>query len=131
MWTFRNVLAIALFLFGTTFLWMTAAMAGRSTPPTGRAWTLANVLAYLAVAGFTITAWGVFKQHAWWAPAALVSGVIGLAAVVPFVVAQRRLDVGLGDLGVQINLWMHLLGSAGVIAVAALPAARDWIADRL
>lgn len=131
MWTFRNVVAIGLFLFGSTFLWMTAAMAGKAVPPRSTAWTLANVLAYLAVIGFSITAWAVFKQYSWWGPAALVSGVIGLAAVVPFVVGQRRLDVGMGDLGVQINLWMHVLGSAAVITVALLPAARAWVTERL
>jgi hypothetical protein len=41
----------------------------------------------------------------------------------------RRLDVGLGDPGVQINLWMHVLGSAQVIAVTLLPAARNWVTD--
>ncbi|GAA1750918.1 hypothetical protein [Kocuria aegyptia] len=131
MWTFRNLLAIGLFLFGSTFLWMTAAMAGKAVPPKGAAWTLANVLAFLAVIGFSVTAWAVFKQYPWWDTAALVSGVIGVVAVVPFVVGQRRLDVGLGDLGVQINLWMHLLGSAAVIAIAALPGARDWVTDHL
>ncbi|GGG45607.1 hypothetical protein GCM10011374_04860 [Kocuria dechangensis] len=131
MWSFRIVLAVGLFLFGTTFLWMTAAMAGRVPPPTGRAWTLANVLAYLAVIGFSITAWAVFKQHPWWDTAAVVSAVVGLVAVVPFVVGQRRLEAGLGDLGVQINIWLHVLGGAAVIALAALPAARAWVTDRL
>ena len=59
MWTFSNVLALGLLLFGTTFLWMTAAMAGTTPPPTGTAWTLTNVLCFAAVIGFTITAWAV------------------------------------------------------------------------
>jgi hypothetical protein len=29
MWTFRNLVALGLFLFGTTFLWMTAAQPTR------------------------------------------------------------------------------------------------------
>lgn len=57
----------------------------------------------------------------------LLSGVVGLAAVVPFVVGQSQLDVGFGDLGVQINLWMHIVGSAAVIAIVFLPAAHDWV----
>jgi hypothetical protein len=52
MWTFRKLVALGLFLFGMTFLWMTAAMAGKTPPPSGTAWTLANVLAYIAVIGF-------------------------------------------------------------------------------
>jgi hypothetical protein len=131
MWTFRNVLATGLFLFGSTFLWMTAAMAGKAVPPKGAAWTLVNVLAFLAVIGFSVTAWAVFKQYPWWDTAALVSGIVGVVAVVPFVVGQRRLDVGLGDVGVQINLWMHLPGSAVVIALTLRPAARSWVTDHL
>jgi len=131
MWTFRNLIALGLFLFGTTFLWMTAAMAGKTPPPTGTTWTLANVLAYAAVVGFTIAAWGVFKQYSWWETAAVVFGIVGLAAVVPFIVGQSKLDVGLGDLGVQINLWMHLLGSAAVIAIVLLPIAHDWVTRRV
>jgi hypothetical protein len=51
-------------------------------------------------------------------------------AVVPFIVGQGQLEVGFGDSGVQINLWIHILGSAGAIAVL-LPVAHDWVARRL
>ena len=95
------------------------------------AWTLVNLLALTAVAGFTIAAWAVFKQYSWWETAALLSGIVGLIAVVPFIVAQSQLDVGFGDLGVQINLWMHILGSAAVIAISVVPGAHDWVTRRL
>jgi len=131
MWTFTNMLAIGLLLFGSTFLWMTPAMAGPTPPPTGTAWTVTNALSFAAVIGFTIAAWAVYRQYAWWDTAALVSGIVGLVAVVPFTVGQSELDVGLGDPGVQINLWLHILGSAAVIAVILLPAAHDWVARRL
>src|SRR4030095_7166901 len=112
MWTFKNLAAVGLFLFGSTFLWMTPAFADRTPPPTGTAWTLVNILAITAVVGFTIAAWAVFKQYSWWGPVTLISAVIGLAAVIPFVVGLTQIDVGIADFGVQINLWMHLLGSA-------------------
>jgi hypothetical protein len=131
MWTLRNLVALGLFLFGTTFLWMTAAMAGKTPPPTGIAWTLTNILAYIAIIGFTIAAWAVFKQYSWWETAALLSGIVGLVTVVPFIVGQSQLEVGFGDLGVQINLWMHILGSAAVIAIVLLPAAHGWVTQRL
>jgi hypothetical protein len=73
----------------------------------------------------------VYRQYAWWDTAALVSGVVGLVAVVPFAVGQSQLDVGFGDLGVQINLWMHILGSAAVTAMVILPGVHDWVARRL
>jgi hypothetical protein len=50
---------------------------------------------------------------------------------IPFVVAQGQLRFGFGDLGVQINLWLPILGSAAVIAIAVLPAAHDWVDRRL
>jgi hypothetical protein len=131
MWTFKNVFALGLFLFGTTFLWMTPAMAGKTPPPTGTAWTITNALCFAAVIGYAIAAWAVFKEYAWWEMAALVSAVVGLLAIVPFGVAQSQLDVGLGDLGVQINLWLHILGSATVIAIAVLPTAHEWLERRL
>jgi hypothetical protein len=37
MWTFRNGVAFGLFLFGTTFLWMTPAMAGTRCARLGHA----------------------------------------------------------------------------------------------
>ena len=131
MWTFRTFVAIGLFLFGTTFLWMTAFLAGKTPPPSGTAWTITNVVAYVAIAAFAIAAWGVFKQYSWWEAGAVVSSVIGLVAVVPFIVGQSQLDVGFGDIGVQINLWVHILGSAAVIAIVLVPVAHDWVTRRL
>lgn len=131
MWTFKNLLAIGLFLFGTTFLWMTAAFAGRTPPPTGIAWTLVNVLALVAVTGFSIAAWVLFKGYSWWPTIAFLSSIVGLAAVVPFVIGLRQLDAAFADLGVQLNLWMHVVGSAAVIVIVRLPAIRDWLVQRL
>ena len=131
MWTFKNLLAVALFLFGSTFLWMTPAFAGRTPPPTGMAWTLVNLLALAAVAGFTTAAWAVYRHHSWWGPVTLVSAIIGLVALMPFVVGQLQTAAGLADLGVQINLWMHLLGSAAAIAVVRLSGLHSWVAQRL
>lgn len=131
MWTFKNILALGLFLFGTTFLWMTASFAGRVPPPTGTAWTLVNALALAAVAGFTVAGWAVFKTYSWWPTVALLSAVVGLVAVVPFVVGLRQIRVALTDPGVQINLWLHLLGSAVVVAMTLVPVAREWVVHRL
>ncbi|MGH3465852.1 MAG: hypothetical protein ACRDP9_30640 [Kribbellaceae bacterium] len=131
MWTFKNLVALGVFLFGTTFLWMTPAFAGKTPPPKGTAWTLVNVLAVAALVGFAIAGWAVFKEYSWWQAAALLSAIVGLVAVVPFIIGQRRLDVGFSDLGVQINLWLHIVGSAVVIAIVLVPAANDWVTKRL
>ena len=131
MWTFRTLVALGLFLFGTTFLWITAAFAGRTPPPTGIAWTLVNILALVTVAGFMVAGWGVFKEHPWWSTAALLSAVVGLVAVVPFIIGLVQAHVGFGDLGVQINLWMHMLGSLLVIGLVHVPVAHEWVIHRL
>ncbi len=91
MLSFRNLLAVGLFLFGSTFLWMTASFTGETPPPEGAIWTLENVLALLAVLGFTAAAWGVFKDLSWWEPVTAISGVVGLVAVIPFIIGIRDL----------------------------------------
>jgi hypothetical protein len=131
MWRFKNVLALGLFLFGTTFMWMTASFAGRTRPPTGLAWSLVNILAITAVVGYAVAAWAVFKQYSWWEIAALVSAGVGLAAIIPFIIGLRQIQVSFADLGVQINLWMHILGSVFVIAISRLPVVHDWVSHRL
>lgn len=122
----RTTAAIAIFLFGTTFLWMTASFAGRTPPPTGVLWTVVNVLSLAAVVAFSATAWAVWKDLSWWEPAALVAAVIGLVAVVPFVLAVRGIEPGLGDMGVQINLWSHALGAVVVLLVARSAPVHQW-----
>jgi hypothetical protein len=64
MFTFRNMLAIAVFLFGTTFLWMTPLFIGPAA--TGAMWNVAQALGFLAILGFTVTAWGIFTTARWW-----------------------------------------------------------------
>ena len=59
--------------------------------------------------------------------AAVVSGIAGLVTVVSFVAGQSQLDAGFADFGEQINLWMHILGSAAVIAIVLVPVAHDWV----
>jgi hypothetical protein len=91
---------------------------------------LTNVLCFAAVIGFTITAWAVYRQY--------VVGH-GRAGVRRRRAGRRRpvrrraggqLDVGSGNLGVQINRWMEVLGSAVVIALVLVPAVDDWVTRR-
>ena len=44
MFTVRNLGGVALFLFGTTYLWLTPAFAGPGVPTTGVAWSITQVL---------------------------------------------------------------------------------------
>jgi hypothetical protein len=131
MFTFKNVFAVGLFLFGTTFVWMTASFAGKTPPPTGAAWSLENVLALVAVVGFSVAAWGVFKDLSWWEPVAIVSAIVGLIAVIPYTVGLSASDIGYADSGVQINLALHAVGSGLVLLLIWVPAMRDALTTRL
>jgi hypothetical protein len=130
MFTFKNVFAVGLFLFGTTFVWMTASFAGRTPPPTGAAWAVVNALTLLVVVGFTVAAWGVFKGASWWETVALASAVVGLVSMIPYLVGLTQIDATFADLGIEINLWMHILGSLIVVGLVLLPSMHDWMAPR-
>jgi hypothetical protein len=130
MFTFRNLMAVGLFLFGTTFLWMTAAFAGRTPPPEGMAWTIENILAVSAIVLFSATGWAVFKDASWWELAAIAASIVGLIAVIPYVAGISGIG-GFADSGVEINLVMHAVGSVMVLALVVVPAMHDWVAHSL
>jgi hypothetical protein len=129
--TMRTFAALAMFFFGSTFLWLTASFAGRAMPPTGIAWTVVNLASLVAVAGFTVAAWGLYREESWWQVVAVGSAVVGLVALVPFLVGMRQIDANLADLGVQINIWMHALGAAVVLAIVRVPVLADWFEARM
>jgi hypothetical protein len=129
MFSFKNVSAAAFFLYGTTFLWMTASFVGRTPPPKGPLWTVVNVCCFAAIVGFTAAAWGVFKLTPWWEPVAAIAAVIGLVALVAYVVAIRAEEQP-SDVGVAINIVMHAVCSVIVLVVASVPTVRDWFEVR-
>ena len=108
---------------------MTGSFVGRTPAPTGTLWSVVNILALATVVGFAITAWGVYKQTSWWETAAIASAVVGLIAVVPYVMAISG-EGELSDAGVVLNIGLHIICSLIVIAVAVVPVVRDWFAQR-
>jgi hypothetical protein len=129
MFSFKNIVAVAIFLFGTTFLWMMPLFIGPKA--SGALWNVAQVLGFLAIAGFTATAWGIVTGAGWWEPVAIASGVVGLAATLPYALAAPA-TVAAGDpLSLVINIGMHALGSAAVIAMVTVRPAEQWLAGRL
>jgi peptidoglycan/LPS O-acetylase OafA/YrhL len=126
-WTRRNAAATALLVYASTFVWMTAAFAGTKKPPSGAAWTLANIGALTSMALFTLAAWGMFKSKPWWERAAAAGAVIGLAALVPYGIAASST----WDSGTGLNGAIHLVGSAAVLLVVLVPALehrlRAWL----
>jgi hypothetical protein len=128
MLSFRNIVAAAVFLFGTTFLWMTPLFIGPEA--TGVIWTGAQVLGFLAIIGFTVTAWGIFKAAEWWENVALASGVVGIAATIPYAIAAPWTAAG-DPLSLVINIGLHVIGSATVIAALRARPVERWIEARL
>jgi hypothetical protein len=129
MFSFKNVVAIAVFLFGSTFLWMMPLFIGPKA--SGALWNVGQVLGFLAIVGFTAVAWGIFTGASWWEPVAIASGLVGIAATVPYAIAAPS-SVAAGDpLSLGINVGMHVLGSAAVIAVLTVQPAEHWVVGRL
>jgi hypothetical protein len=117
-WTRRNVAAAVLFVYASTFLWMTASFAGTKKPPGGAAWTIANVGALASLALFTLAAWALFKSAWWWERVASAGAIAGLAALVPYGIAASSTGVP----GPGLNSAIHIAGSAAVLLVLLVPA---------
>ena len=130
MFSFKNVVALGLFLFGSTFLWMTRDFLSNPREGTGVLWSIVQVLVMTTIVGFTLAAWVLFKEASWWEPSAIASAIVGLAALVPYVVGVRQVGEA-SDAGVQMNIAIHVVGIAAVFAVGFVPLVHDWIARRL
>jgi hypothetical protein len=128
MFTFRNVFALVLFLFGTTFLWLTAAFLGdKRAAAQGAIWTVVQVGAILVIVGFAAGAWGLFRETSWWQPIVIVSAIIGLLVLIPY-------WIGASDLGVAnfwTNLALHAIGSVAVLVVLLVAPAHAWLLGQI
>ena len=130
MFEFKNWVAIGLFLFGSTFLWMTRDFLADRRMGTGIVWSIVQVLVFVAIAGFAVAAWGVFKEASWWEPSALASAIVGVVALIAYGVGIVQVG-DQGDAGVQINIAVHVLGLAAVLAIVLLPTVHTWIDKRI
>jgi hypothetical protein len=130
MLTFKNLVAVGLFVFGTTFLWMTRDFLANPREGSGALWSVVQMLVFVVILGFAAAAWGVFKEVPWWEPVALASAVIGLAALVPYVIGIRHVGDA-GDAGVQMNIAIHAAGIAMVLITVLVPAVHGWITNRI
>lgn len=130
MFTFKNWVALGFLVFGSTFLWMTRDFLANPRAASGTVWSVVQVLVLAAIVGFTLAAAVVFKEATWWEPVALVSAIVGLTALVPYLIGIRQVG-GAGDAGVQMNVAIHALGVVAVFVVVLVPIVHDWIAKRI
>ena len=133
MFTVRNIGGVALFLLGTTYVWLTQALAllGIDTSAfgtwgidtSGIWWDVTRVLSAVTLVCFTVATWGLFARRSWWEVVALASASLGLLALTPFWIAVQ---VGGGSTP-WFNLLVHALGCASVLLLLLVPVLRAWV----
>jgi hypothetical protein len=126
--TWHNTGVAALFLYGTTFLWMTASFAGTSKPPVGTAWSITNVLVLATILGFSVAAWGLYKVTSWWEPLAIGSALFGFVPLIPYWIAAHAVS-GSGNAAYVIGI--HVVGNAAVLLLLLVPSLEHWVRGRL
>lgn len=125
MFTIRNLGGVALFLTGTTWLWLTPAFAGRDVSTSGALWSTTRVLCLLTVAGFCVATFGLFARHGWWELAALSSAVLGLVTLVPFWFAATNGGEAAG--AAAWNVLVHVLMIGGIFVLLWVPSLEQWV----
>jgi hypothetical protein len=83
MFTIRNLGGVALFLLGTTYLWLTPMFAAPRVSTKGLLWSLTQVLAFATLAGFTVATVELFRPASWWETASIASAILGTIVLVP------------------------------------------------
>ena len=125
MFTIRNLGGIALFLAGSTWLWLTPAFASRGVSTSGSLWATTRVLSLLTIAMFCVATWGLFARHGWWEAVTLGSAALGLVAVVVYWIAARGGGETTGT--ATWNAFVHVLMVAGVMALLLVPQLERWV----
>jgi hypothetical protein len=123
MFTIRNLGGVALFLFGTTFLWLTPSFAGAGVSTKGVAWSITQVLALVTLALFSAATWGLFTKAGWWEPVAIVAAAVGFLVLIPYWLAASHA----GEPTPGFNALIHALGSVGVWVLLLVPSLERWV----
>jgi len=123
MFSIRNIGGVALFLFGTTFLWLTPSFATKGVSTKSGWWSVTNALALVTVVVFTAATWGLFNRAEWWELVAISGAILGAIVLVPYWIAANNV----GDPGRGMNLFVHVLGDAGVLVLLNVPTVTRWV----
>jgi hypothetical protein len=123
MFTVRNMGGVALFLFGTTYLWLTPSYAGPGVSTTGVAWSITQALALVTIALFTVAAWGLFKKAGWWEALAVVAAAVGFVVLIPYWIAASHAGV----VNPAFDVAIHALGNVGVLVLLRVPTLEHWV----
>jgi hypothetical protein len=123
VFSIRNVGGVSLFLFGTTFLWVTPMFAAADVDTAGAAWATVAFLASVTIIGFTVATWGLFKRTDWWEPLAVACAVVGLVTLVPYWMAAD----GSGVAKPLFDVVILAAGSFGVLLLLRFPRLERWV----
>jgi hypothetical protein len=123
MFTIRNIGGVALFLFGTTFLWLTPSFASPGVSTKGLAWSITQVLSLVTLALFAAATWGLFTKAGWWELLAIVAAVLGFVVLVPYWIAASHA----GEVNPEFTALVHVPGSLGVLILLLAPTLEQWV----
>jgi hypothetical protein len=129
MFTLRNIGGVALFLAGTTWLWLTPAFAGKGVSTSGVLWSITRTLCFLTIAVFCAATWGLFARTGWWEATAIAGAAIGLVSLVPYGMAATGGGEARG--AVVYNASLHVLMAAGVLVLLLVPALESWVNEHV
>lgn len=125
MFTIRNMGGVALFLAGSTWLWLTPAFATKGVATSGLLWSTTRVLSLMTLVGFCVATVGLFARQSWWESVAIGSAGIGLLALVTYWPAGVRGGETTGT--VAWNAVVHVVMVAGIFALLLVPQIHSWV----
>lgn len=126
--TFRNILAIGIFLVGASWIWLTPMWLNQGKTNVS-IFDPRGLLSVLAIVGFAVVAWGVFKSVSWWEPVAIASALVGIAAAFVFWFWVAPSASSQAD--IATNALLHLAPGALVVAVLLIRPAEQWLTGHL
>ena len=129
MFTIRNLGGISLLLAGTTWLWLTPALASRGVSTSGVLWAITRLLCLLTLGSFCVATAGLFTRQSWWETAAMVSAAIGLLTLIPYWLAAQTGGEPVGT--IAWNSFVHALMVAGVFTLLLVPQLERWVSQHV
>jgi hypothetical protein len=124
----RTVAAVAIFLFGSTFLWFMPSFVGTGTSVDGAIWSIIQVLVVATVVGFAGVAWGLYKAMVWWKRLAIGASILGALVLPLWWIAVGSVS---GVTNMASNLALHAIGIAVLLLVLLVPSLAQGLDRRL
>jgi hypothetical protein len=123
MFTMRNLGGVALFLFGSTYMWLTPLFAKNAAGTRTVLWSVILMLCVITMAGFTVATWALFTKASWWSAVAVASAVTGLVVLIPYWVAAYAI----GEPTPWYNVLIHALGAVAILVLLRVPMLSGWV----